>query len=246
MNARRAAREKAETEFRRIVDAIPAVEIIPDPSVIKPRPFMEDFSQIKFSNITAKTNREKLSDFVVVDVETTGLKTSSDEITNVAAIRFRGWQPVEKFVCLCSTKRSIPDEVIQLNGITNEMLEGSPRFGAIAGQLTEFIGTDNIVGHNLEFDLKFLLRGGVDFLAKSRKYYDTLTIAQHTLKKPKMKWDKELAFYDVDYEKDFDVLDHKLVSLCNYYGIVYLDAHRAENDALVTGLLLNCLADDKK
>lgn len=82
------------------------------------------------------------------------------------------------------------------------MVEGKPLFGQIVHSLQSFIGTDNIVGHNLEFDLKFIIKNGFDVYACNRKYYDTLEIAQKTLKKVKEKWDKEVYAYMHDYSKD--------------------------------------------
>ena len=80
----------------------------------------------------------------------------------------------------------------------------------------------------------------------NRKYYDTLDIAKHTLKKVKNKWDKDLYCYMPDTDSDYDVDDYKLETLCSYYGIVLVDAHRAENDALATGVLFNELANTRQ
>lgn len=201
---------------------------------------------IGFSNVTKKTPRDKLGNFVAIDTETTGLSASKDEIVEIAAVRFRGFAPVEKFVTLCSTKKGISDEAARINGITADMVDGKPLFGQIVNSLQSFIGTDNIVGHNLEFDLKFIIKGGFDVYACNRKYYDTLDIAKKTLKKVKEKWDKEVHDYMPDYDRDYDVENYKLKTLCQYYGITYMGAHRALADAYVTGLLLEKLAKDRE
>lgn len=123
---------------------------------------------------------------------------------------------------------------------------GKPYFGQVVESLQEFIGEDNLVGHNLPFDLKFVVRYGINLGSTKRKYYDTLQIAKHTLKKVKEKWDKEFEMYQPDYESDYDVEDYKLTTLCNYYGIALCGAHRALADCYATGLLLKALAEDRE
>ena len=64
-----------------------------------------------FSNVIKQTNLDYLSNFVVIDTETTGLHPSSDRITEVTAIRFRNWQPGEMFSTLVNPGKSIPSVV---------------------------------------------------------------------------------------------------------------------------------------
>ena len=98
----------------------------------------------------------------------------------------------------------------------------------------------------MEFDLKFIVKHGVDLTASKRKYYDTLAIAPKTLKKLKETWDREYDCYMPDYSADYDVEDYKLGTLCRYYGIQLSGAHRALADCYATGLLLECLAKDRE
>lgn len=231
--------------FARVLDTLPAAEIVIDDKPATKHAVSEVYD-IDFSNITKKTPRDKLGNFITIDTETTGLSASKDEIVEIAAIRFRNYAPVEKFVTLCAPKKGISDEAARINGITADMVEGKPLFGQIVHSLQSFIGTDNIVGHNLEFDLKFIIKNGFDVYACNRKYYDTLEIAQKTLKKVKEKWDKEVYAYMPDYSKDYDVENYKLKTLCQYYGITYIGAHRALADAYATGLLLHALAKDRE
>lgn len=201
-------------------------------------------NEITYSNITKKTPRDKLGDFVVIDTETTGLKPSSAEIIDIAAIRFRGFKPVSKFSTLLAPQKQIPPEATKINGITNEMVAGKPCFQQVAASLVDFIGKDNIVGHNLPFDLSFIVKYGADVTLEKRKYYDTLAIARRTVKKAKEKWDKDLEEYVTDLDSD-GIENYKLGTLCSWYGIQNTNSHRAEGDALATGQLLKKLADDR-
>lgn len=232
-------------QFIEILNNLPSADIIVDEKPASKRPVSQSYD-VAFSNITKKTPRDKLGNFVAIDTETTGLNASQNEIVEIAAVRFRGFKPVEKFVALCAPKNGLTEEASRINGITAEMVEGKPQFGQVVHSLQAFISTDNIVGHNLDFDLKFIVRGGFDVYANKQKYYDTLEIAQKTLKRAKDKWDKEVQGYITDYDRGFDVVNYKLKTLCDYYGITYCGAHRALADAYATGLLLQALAKDRE
>ena len=64
-------------------------------------------------------------------------------------------------------------EAMSVNGITPEMLEGAPMLYQIIPSLQKFIGDMPLLGHNLEFDLKFLCRAVLDVTPETRRIYDT-------------------------------------------------------------------------
>lgn len=229
--------EKAAAEAsQQMVLFSQVLETLPEAAIFisdEPAPEAPD-KEILYSNITKKTPRDKLGDFVAIDTETTGL-TVRASIVEIAAIRFRGFQPVEKFTTLCSPKGKISEEASKINGITEDMVAGKPQFSYVAASLQEFIGKDNLVGHNLPFDMKFISKYGVDTTLAKRKYYDTLDIAKHTLKK----WREGSEAY-------YDVFDYKLDTLCDYYHIPFFGAHRALADCYATGQLLERLAKDRE
>ena len=239
-------RIQANAEFQKELDQIPSVNLEISDSVFKKQSVSDLNELVKYTGITPKTNFDKLGSFVVIDVETTGLSSMKDNLLEVAAIKFEDWTPVEKFQTLLNPGRHIPDDASEVNNITDDMVASSPTFSQIVNCLSSFIGKSNIVGHNLPFDLKFLYRHGYNFTEEKRRYYDTCEIAKKTLKKPKMKWDKEWGEYVVNDNYDYDVEDYKLTTLCDYYRIRdNSSAHRALSDALATGLLFKCLAQDK-
>lgn len=195
----------------------------------------------KFSNITVKSKPALLGDFVSVDVETTGLSVRSSEIVEVAAVRFRGFVPTAKFDTLCAPKRGIDQESSRVNKITEEMVSGKPTFQQIAASLQEFIGEDNIVGHNLAFDLNFLSSYGIDFSSGKRKFFDTLSLSRRTWAKLKVKRVRDPITGDYEEEYDYmgsgEVEDYKLGTLCHYLQIVNPIGHRALGDAIAAGQL---------
>lgn len=236
--------QRREAAFGQMLDGIPSAEIVIAEKPVQPRHVSEAY-EVPFTNVTARTNLEKLGNFVSIDVETTGLYPSKSEIIEVAAVRFRNFEAVEKFCTLCYPKHGINEEAKRINGITEEMVEGKPLFGQIAESLQNFIGSDNLVAHNLDFDLKFIVKHGVDVLAEKRKYYDTLELAQRKIKKQRQKWDKELGCY-MPADDDYGIADYKLGSLCFWYGIPYYGKHRALADAYVVGTVLKNLAMENR
>ena len=195
---------------------------------------MPEIPEFRFSNITSRTNYDKLGDFVVVDTETTGLRSTS-AILEVSAIRFINYSPTELFTTLIRPARytAAAEKASEINGITKEMVSDAPRIWQVISSLSEFIGDFNIVGHNLEFDLQFLCRDGLILSPKS-KLYDTLSLAKHTLKRKKS-----------DYDSTGDVENYKLATVCLYYDIFWTGAHRSSADCLATGKLFQALAKDR-
>lgn len=233
----RIAQEKqAAAEFAAVPRA--AVELLP----AEPDDGSEPL-ECKHSTLTART---KLDEFVVIDTETTGLHKSKDKILELGAVRFVGGKPVEIFETLVNPGRPIPKEVTAINHITDDMVADCPTIREVLPAFDRFVGTSNVVGHNLDFDLGFILKAGSRMAHTKRRYYCTLEQSKKILKTPKRKWDSDINAYAKDTDGDWDVEDCKLDTLCEYYGIVAPDAHRASADAYATGQLLLCLADSKK
>lgn len=224
-------RFRKKFEFQNIIDEMEAVPIVPVPSK-KMRFKVSDLLEIKYTSVTSRSNYERLGTFTAIDVETTGLNCQKSKLIEVSAVYFEHWKPIKYFSTLINPDSPIPEEITELTGINDETVKEAPTFSSIASSLMDFIGNTNIVGHNLEFDLKFLYRNGINFLSHKRKYYDTLKIVKTVLKR--------------GVSHDSDVSDYKLTTLCDYYDIRDNDsAHRSLSDALSTGLLFKNLADEK-
>ena len=211
-----------------------------------PRLLTSNLNNITYSRITSKSNYTKSGNYIMVDVETTGLSSTKNEILEIAAIKFEDYKPVRMFSTLIKPKKDIDREITDITGITNELVENAPSIYEVIPCLIEFIGKENIVGHNLEFDLKFLHKNGVSLLNEKRKYYDTLELVKTILKKPKTKWNKEYQEYEIDYESDYDIEDFKLSTLCDYYQTRDNEnGHRASSDAYATGILFKHIVEAK-
>ena len=100
----------------------------------------------------------KETSFVVFDVETTGLSPrGGDRILEIGAIKLKGLKPVKQFHSLINPQRDIPFGAFLVHGISQEMVSGAPKAGEILGQFLDFIRGSCLVGHNVKFDMGFLV-----------------------------------------------------------------------------------------
>lgn len=95
-------------------------------------------------------------DYVVVDVETTGLSHRAHSMIEIAALHCRGTEIMDTFSTLVDPGRSIPSFIRGFTGITDDMVRGAPDPATAIGNFLRFAGADLLVGHNVRFDLNFL------------------------------------------------------------------------------------------
>ena len=95
-------------------------------------------------------------DCVVVDIETTGLESASNEIIEIAALKVERGEIAGVFSSLVKIDRPLTPEIVNLTGITDEILaEGSDKVEVLQ-KLLAFVGDLPLIAHNVEFDLPFL------------------------------------------------------------------------------------------
>jgi len=157
-------------------------------------------------------------EYVVFDIETTGLDTLNDRIVELGAIRVKDGEVVGEFSRLINPGIFIPLEVTDINGITNEMVENEDYPGVVLSQFHKFIeGVEFLIGHNaIRFDYPFLLNEFRRNYVKNDEYKvkDTVRIARLKLRR--------------------QLRSFSLKSLTEYYGIINKDAHRALSDVYAT------------
>lgn len=136
------------------------------------------------------------TDFVIYDLETTGLSSSSHEIIQIAAMKFRHGQLVrsESFFSYAKPSHSIPAFITSYTGISNRHVAGAPRPHEVLVQFSQFVGDAKLIAHNgHRFDSKFLsstcARHGVatktvdsiDSINLSRRLFGTVRGTGHSL-----------------------------------------------------------------
>ena len=110
----------------------------------------------------------KDTNFLVVDVETTGLSAENDRITEIAVVNVLNGKITDEFSSLVNPNQFIPRYITELTGINNEMVLDKPDFRELLPRLNDFVnnieGAKVFCGHNVSFDHRFvntsLLRAG--------------------------------------------------------------------------------------
>ncbi|HWP79874.1 MAG TPA: PolC-type DNA polymerase III [Candidatus Acidoferrum sp.] len=156
-------------------------------------------------------------EFVVFDVETTGLYSAGDRLTEIGAVRVKAGKIVDSFDTFVDPERPIPAEITGLTGITDAMVKGAPKEAEAVKAFLVFAGGAPLAAHNARFDLSFIravsLRHG---FACPVDAIDTVALARRAL--PTLK-------------------NHKLDTVASHFSLEFRH-HRACDDAAVTGEIL--------
>ncbi len=95
---------------------------------------------------------------VALDIETTGLDSQNDAITEIGAVRFNGHRVEDEWSTLVNPNKPIPAMITALTHISNEMVRNAPPARAVIRELADFVGDSPVLGHSVRFDLSFLQR----------------------------------------------------------------------------------------
>jgi DNA polymerase-3 subunit epsilon len=96
------------------------------------------------------------AEFVVFDLETTGLSPARDRICELGAVRVRGLELVDSFQSLVNPGIALPEPVARLTGLRQQELASAPRAAAVVRCFLDFAGDALLVAHNAQFDQRFL------------------------------------------------------------------------------------------
>ena len=166
--------------------------------------------------------------YVIFDLETTGISPNYDEVIEISALKVKGGEVVDEFNTLVNPGRKIPFGATKVNGITNAMVAEAPAFSHVLAEFLDFAEGLVLVGHNIaRFDMKFIWRDAEQYFGEipQNNYVDTLQVARKHL--PKM-----------DH--------HRLVDLAEYYGISSEGAHRALNDCYMNQKVYECMVSEMR
>lgn len=162
---------------------------------------------------------ESKYDYVVFDIETTGLHPDSDQICEIAAIGVKDGLPQGTFSTLVAIEGSMPEAAGRVNGITDDMLKGAPAIGDALDAFLDFIGDDAVLaGHNItSFDIPFVEAAAAKSGRASRvARYHLKECCCDTLMLARMMWP--------------DASGHSMDCLRRVFGIERTDSHRALAD----------------
>ena len=156
--------------------------------------------------------------YVVYDVETTGLSAVYDRIIELAGVKIKDGEIIDRFERFANPHHPLSQTTIQLTGITDEMVKDAPEIEDVLKDFYEWSKDCIFVAHNASFDIGFLNAGykQIKYEKVSNPVIDTLELARFIL--PELK-------------------NHRLNTLCKHFDIELTQHHRAIYDAEATGYL---------
>ena len=156
--------------------------------------------------------------FVAFDLETTGLSAQTDVITEIGAVIYRNGEILDRFQSFVNPHRPLSQKIIDLTGITDEMLADAPDIAEVLPQFLAFCGDRPLAAHNADFDVSFILAAcrqlGIDY---EPTYVDTLILAQNLLP---------------------DLKNHKLNIVADALSLPEFNHHRAVDDGVTVAHML--------
>ena len=152
---------------------------------------------------------------VFIDVETTGFSpVSGDRVVEISMVKWQGGEIVDDLGSLVSPQRPIPRAAMDVHGIGDWDVLGAPIFSDLADDVYAFVDGTVVVGHNVEFDLRFL---NYELANAGREQWQgtglcTLSIAR----------------------KMFHLRNNKLTDIAKFMGLQVTGEHRATDDVWTT------------
>ncbi len=154
-------------------------------------------------------------EYVVFDLETTGLKPNQDRIIEIGAVKISGGEIIDSYSTLVNPGVKITPKIASLTGIKNTDLESAPAFTEVAEEFKEFIDGSVLVAHNISFDYGFLKE---EYKRLNQDLPDFTLIDTVELSRAILP----------------DLKSYRLNRVANKLGISLENHHRAEDDANAT------------
>ena len=189
---------------------------------------VEDLPTYIFNPHDIVLNKAK---YVFLDLETTGLSSHYDGITEFGAVKFEGGMKKETLDILINPEMKIPPKVVEKTGITDAMVKNAPKFNRVVDKILSFLDDAVLVTHNASFDISFLNEAlkKIGYKPLNNPVIDTLELSRYIFK---------------------NASRHNLGALARNLDVAYdkSSAHRAEYDASVLAdvwfAMLNLLTKD--
>ncbi len=159
--------------------------------------------------------------YCVLDLETTGFSFRTEKITEIGIMKVKNHEVIDEFSTFVNPEKPIPQRVVEVTNITDEMVKDAPTIEEILPKALEFIGDSVLVAHNADFDIGFLkYNAGELGLKLGNTYIDTLRLAKDLFP---------------EYKK------YKLGIIAENLGIKVEVAHRALDDVDTTVKVFNVM-----
>ncbi|MCT4545427.1 MAG: PolC-type DNA polymerase III [Vallitalea sp.] len=166
-------------------------------------------------SIVHNSKMQSLNDeYVIFDLETTGFYPGKDRITEIGAVKIKNGEIIDEFSSFVNPERYIPEKVVKLTNITNDMVADAPLYKDILPKFIDFVGDSIFVAHNADFDMSFIryFCNELGIYVKNT-VLDTLELGRILMTNLK---------------------NHKLNTIAKELGISLENHHRAVDDAMAT------------
>lgn len=175
--------------------------------------FVDDTARAAYGNYDYSFSDE----FVVFDIETTGLSSQNDRITEIGAVLVKDGEVLERYNTFVNPEMPIPEKITELTSITDEMVADAPTIDKVLPEFFAFVKDRMLIAHNADFDTSFIRRAadrlGIPF---PNSYLDTVAMSRYV--------NPELS-------------KHKLDVLADYFGLRDFKHHRANEDAEMLSMI---------
>ncbi len=156
-------------------------------------------------------------EFVVFDIETTGLSNRTCGITEIGAVKVKNGEVLERYNTFVNPEMPIPQEIAELTGITDDMVRDARVIGDVLPEFLAFVGDRLLIAHNADFDIGFIrVAAKSNDLKFENPYLDTVALSRHL---------------------NTDLKNHKLDTLAKYFNLGDFNHHRASDDAEMLAMI---------
>ena len=181
--------------------------------------FVDDLKDL----VKNSRNQSLDSEYVVFDIETTGLSKKHNKIIEIGAVKVKDREVIDTFSEFINPGVPIPYQIEQLTSINDDMVKDAPMYDVIVPRFLEFCGDDIVVAHNASFDTGFMRMNAEELgLRFDNTVLDTMTLSHILL--------PELGKFTLD-------------RVCKELKVVNAHHHRAIDDAEATAKVFFKLLD---
>ncbi len=182
---------------------------------------VDDTARAVFRYDESKNIKFEEHEFIIFDIETTGLSPKTCGITQIGALKFKNGEIIARFDTFVNPEMPIPENITELTGITDAMVKDAPCEADAVKAFLEFSGESVLVAHNANFDISFIRRVALDNeIPFENAYLDTVALSRYI---------------------NNELKKHTLDTLAKYYKLGEFDHHKADADTEMLAKIFECM-----